>query len=403
MSENVIVLPGTRWQVPLIKRLKKEGYRVVVFDLYEDQPAYSFADEYRIIDILDKHKCLNVAKEYNPIAILSDECDIAVPTIAWMSKQLGKPSIGIEMSELYTNKYKMRIFAKENGFDIPKFYKCKTKKEAINIFNKLGKKMIIKPLDANSSRGVYSIEKKEDIEEYFDKSIIYSKQEKSVLLEEYIYGEEFSVDGIKIDSSYYTLGISKKNHYDYNENLDQSLIFSFEDPMYDYNLLRKTNREFVESTGITFGLTHAEYKYQNGKFYLIEIGARGGGNLISSIINYELTGIDSQKHLIEWAVKKNKKTEKICYRSDFQSRYAVLEFFDTRGVEGKIEEIKGESILKEYSEIKSYEFFFKVGDNIGKAKDAGTRFGYYIVCCSSKSHLDEIVTKVRSTIKIRVK
>lgn len=399
-TKNVIVLPGTRWQVPLVKKLKERGYYVIVFDLYENQPAYVYADEHQIVDILDKERCLEIAKRYQPVAVLSDECDIAVPVIAWISEQLGRPSIGLEMAELYTNKYKMRLFSKEHGGAVPVFYKCTTQEEALLAFKEFGNKMIMKPLDANSSRGIFSIEREQDIIRHFDESIHFSKSEKSVLIEEYITGEEFSVDGFKFGSEYFTLAISKKFHFLHNENLDKSLIFTYNDPEYDYDLLRRENKKYVEATGLTFGLTHAEYKYRNGKYYLIEIGARGGGNLISSVVVPNLSGINTQEYLIDWAtgISDRRKTPQLI--SDHKYRCAVLEFFDIDVEEGVIKEITGTEVLEEERSVKSYSFFYSAGDHIRKAKDGGSRFGYYIVCSESEEQLKRVTDKIRNTVKI---
>ena len=52
--------------------------------------------------------------------------------------------------------------------------------------------------------------------------------------------------------------------------------------LYDYDRLREVNNRFVELSGLPFGFTHAEYRYENGEFYLLEIGARGGGGLLSA-------------------------------------------------------------------------------------------------------------------------
>ena len=263
---TVIVLPGTKWQIPLINKLKKRGFKVIVFDYYENQPAYKYADGYEIVNILDKEKVYELAQKYKPIAVMSDECDIATPTIAWVSEQMEKPSIGVELAALYTDKFRMREFMKNNGFATPIFYKCTTVNEAIQKFKSFGEKMIIKPLDGNSSRGVFSIESEEDIKNHFNKAMSYSKVEKSVLLEEYIEGDEFSIDGIMTNQKYYSLAISHKKHYSYNENLDQELIFKYRDEKYNYDLLRRTNEEYVKKTKLPFGLTHAEYKYRDGKF-----------------------------------------------------------------------------------------------------------------------------------------
>lgn len=151
------------------KKLKPRGYYVVVLDLYQTQPTY--ADDYRIVNILGKKKCLSIAKEFHAAAIMSDECDIAIPTIVWISEKLKKPSIGIDMAELYTNKYKMRLFCRDKGFNHPAFYKCGSLSEALNVYKEFGSKMIMEPLDANSSREVFSVKSEKDIVNFFDESL----------------------------------------------------------------------------------------------------------------------------------------------------------------------------------------------------------------------------------------
>ncbi|MBQ2901196.1 MAG: ATP-grasp domain-containing protein [Agathobacter sp.] len=400
MSKNIIVLPGTKWQIPLVQKLKRRGFNVIVFDFYENQPAYKYADGYRLVDILDKERVLELAKEYNPVAVMSDECDIATPTIAWVSEQLGKPSIGMEMAELYTDKYKMREFSKENGLVAPAFYKCYTMETAIENFKAFGGKMIMKPLDGNSSRGVFSVECETDIITNFEQSIKYSKKEKCVLLEEYIEGEEFSIDGIMTEHGYYSMALAKKKHYEDNENLDQELIFKYKDEEYDYDLLRKTNQEYVEKTGLKFGLTHAEYKFQNGNFYLIEIGARGGGNLISGCINPNLTGIESQECLIDWATGYEIKEDHCTYIDNYREKCAILSFFDVGQQHGIITKIEGIEFLENEECIKSFYFDYKIGDTVRKVEDGGNRFGYYIACCDSLEELEQLKVKVTDTVKI---
>lgn len=399
-KKTVVVLPATRWQIPLVKRLKIRGYRVVVFDLYENQPACKYADDSCIVDILDKERVLQLARENHAEAIMSDECDIATPTIAWVSERLGKPSIGIKLAELYTNKFAMRVFGASHGFDTPMFYKCPNIDSAVQAFQKVGRKMIMKPLDSNSSRGIYSICSEQDISKYFDKSLSYSKTEKAVLLEEYIDGEEFSIDGLKVGNKFYPLAISQKIHFPYNENLDQALIFTYDGNGYDYDLLRETNERFVMESDLAFGLTHAEYKFSDGKYYLIEIGARGGGNLISSIINPFMTGIETQELLIDWALGNGVNSENINYTDNIKCKCSWLHFFDTKGKEGILKEIKGIEILESCESIKSYHFFYDIGNTIGKAKDGGTRLGYCIVCCESFEELQKIQKLVNESVEI---
>ena len=173
---NIIILAGTKWQIPLINKVKSEGYGAIVFNLYEDSPAFKYADEYRVVDILDVEKCYELSKEFNPIAIMSDECDIATPSVALLSEKLGLRSIGKDKAELYTNKYKMREFCRFHQFGTPVYCKCSTKEEALEFFNLHNLKMIMKPLDSNSSRGIYTIKQAEDIVRSFENSVGFSKK-----------------------------------------------------------------------------------------------------------------------------------------------------------------------------------------------------------------------------------
>lgn len=395
----VLVLAGTKWQIPLIQKLKKKGCKVIVFNSLPDSPAFEYADEFCIVDILDHEECLRLAMKYTPDAIMSEECDIAIPAVTFLSEKMGLISIGSDMGELYTNKFKMRLFGKEHGFNTPSFYKCNTLEEALKIFRFFGKKMILKPMDANSSRGVYSVTCEKDIRLHFGDTISFSKIEKSVLLEEYIDGTEFTVDGIKTEKGHISLAISEKKHYAYNENIASVLYFSHENSKYNYKKLRNVNDRFVELSGLPFGLTHAEYKYKDGIFYLIEIGARGGGNLISSHIVPLISGVDTYDYLIDKTLGKICK-ETMTISKKFWKRCAILNFFDTEGKEGIVKEIHGEKYLKECKNIIDYCISCKEGDRIVNAKDDSKRIGYYIAYGENKQELENIINQIKKVFQI---
>ena len=400
-KETVIVLAGTKWQIPLVKKLKEKGYKVVVFNLLPDSPAFSYADAYHIVDILNYEACLKAAAEYAPNAFMSDECDIAVPPVAYLSEKMGLISIGTKMSKLYTNKYEMRVFGQKHGFDTPAFFKCDIIDEAIQTFRAFGKKMIMKPMDANSSRGVYSIACEKDIAEHFADTVGFSKTEKSVLLEEYIEGTEFTVDGIKTERGHISLAISEKRHYAYNENIACSLYFSYKNDRFDYEKLRSINDRFVELSGLPFGLTHAEYKYRKGKFYLIEIGARGGGNLISASIVPLVTGVDTYDYLIDKSLGKKCK-EEISILKEYQERCAILKFFDVGIAEGIVKEIRGKEYLNKNRNIVEYAIYCKEGDRIVNAADDSKRIGFYIAYGEDRKELDAVIHETEQAFQIIV-
>ena len=300
---KIMVIAGGEWQCPIVQTAKSMGHTVICSNLYEDSPAFTYADVGEVADVLDREKNLWIAKKYKPDAVLTDQSDIAVPTVAYVAEQMHLKGIGEEKAELFTNKYKMREFCEKHGFPSPVCYHCTDYREAEEALKKLGR-AIIKPLDSQSSRGIYIIDSPEQLKEVFEKSMSYSNNEKAVLVEQYIEGTEFTVDGVKTASGYQVTAISRKNHFSYNPNVANELLFSWKDADYDYKELEELNIEMVTEMGLPFGMSHAEYKYMDGKYYLIEIAARGGGTKISSDIVPFMSGVNSNAKYINMLLGK---------------------------------------------------------------------------------------------------
>ena len=400
-QKKIILLPGSALQLPLIKRLKEKGYYVISFHPSHEFPTKEYSDEYRVVDILDKETCLEYAKEINPDIILSEECDIAMPTIAYLSKELSLPSLSIEDASLYTDKSLMRDFCKKNGIASPDYCKCYQKEDAIGFFRKVNCKCILKPLDSNCSKGVFIVNTEEDLDTYWDETISFSKCSKAVLIEQYIEGTEFTIDGVVTINGHKSLAISEKRHYDYNPNIAYELFFSNHNEEFDYNELRRINDYFVNSSTLPTGFfTHAEYKCKNGKFYLIEIGARGGGNYISSDIVPVISGVDNYELMINTLVEGNLDDNVIC-NNNSKDICAVLYFFDVP-VSGQVKDIYGLDILQNNPNVLRYELRFKVGEIISRAKNDSARVGYYIAYAENQKALREMMDKINNTFKIIV-
>lgn len=401
MGKRILLLPGTKWQLYLAEKIKKRGYCLYVVDPSADAPCRKYADKFLQSDIFDKVK-IDKFIEQNPIdAVISDECDIATPVIARIGEKFSLSTIGVELARLYTDKYKMREFCGKNGLKCPEFKLCKTKEDAVLFMKKLNRPIIIKPIDCNASKGVYTVKNEEEIEKYFPETLSYSRVEKAVLAERYIEGIEFTIDGIKTPSAHYTLAISEKKHFKHNSNIADELLFSYKNEKFDYGKLRETNDKYILKSALPFGFTHAEYKYENGDFYLIEIAARGGGNMISSVISQYMSGYDTYDYLIDCALGKIEET-KFEINEQLRNRTAVLKFFHTPQGGGKVKKIHGLDYLDTESDIKEYALNFRVGDIIQNCVSDSARIGYYIACSETMEELNDVMNNVEKKFEIEI-
>lgn len=399
--KRLMIIAGGTWQVPIIQKVKSMGYEVINSNLYENSPGFEYADFTAVSDVRDKEKNLKIAKKYQVDGVLTDQSDIAVPTVAYVAGEMGCASIGNEMAELFTNKYRMRDFCHKHGFEVPEYRLCESVEDAISFFNELNKKVIIKPLDSQSSRGVFTIETVEELKEKFQITQSYTSTQNMVLIERYIEGTEFTIDGIVVNHKHHSLAISEKAHFEYNKNIASKLFFSYENKKFDYEYLRNINDALVNKTQLPFGITHAEYKYEDSKFYLIEIAARGGGTKISSHIVPYMSGVDNYKYLIQSALG-----EEISDNIEFKlteeqkKKCAVLEFLDIESHGKAITAIAGVDEIMKIPEVKDFGLEFKVGDVVEKAEDDRSRVGYFIVCASTKEKVIEVSNKIKGLLKI---
>ncbi len=399
--KKIMVVAGGTWQVPLIKKIKEMNYQVVNSNLYEDSIGFKYADETFVADVKNIKANIECANKFQVDAVVTDQTDIAVPTVAAVAEAIGSRTIGVDKAQLFTNKFKMREYCQESGFNAIQYRLCEEVEDALEFYETLGKTIIIKPLDAQSSRGVYVIHSKEELVEKFEQSKMFSSDGKYVIAERYIQGTEFTIDGVMVGGKHYTTAISEKAHYDYNPTIAKSLLFTYDNDRFDYQQLRKQHDELIDSTGLSFGLTHAEYKFENGEFYLIEMAARGGGTKISSDISPYVSGVDSYEILINDVLEN--KVEEVNYEKIAQNKEkcAILEFLDIESNGKAITSIMGQEEIRNIPEVIEFQLEFKAGDIIQKAEDDRSRVGFYIICAESRDRLEEVRVAIKETLQIK--
>lgn len=397
--KKILVLPGTQWQVPLIEKIQEMGYQALVVNPDPNAQGMKVADQVLVSDIFDKERVIAFCRDQKIGAVMSDECDIAMNLVAELGKTFNVPTLDEESAALYTDKFLMREFSKKHGLRYPEYKFCKTVDDAVALLKEINRPIIIKPLDSNASHGVFKCTTEEEVRKHFDESMSFSRVEKSILAERFIVGTEFTIDGVKTPHGHYTMAISEKKHFAHNESIANELLFSHYNPKFDYDKLRATNDAFVMKSNLLFGFTHAEYKYEDGEFYLIEIAARGGGNMISSCITQYMTGYDTYRYLVECATG-NVHDEDFSLRPEYKDRAAVLKFFETPDGGGKVREIKGLDYIENEPDIKHYRLNFKIGDTIENALNDSVRIGFYIVCSEHMQKLREVINNVEKIFQI---
>ena len=388
MQKKILIIGGGEWQIPIIRKAKSMGYYVINTNLYENSPGFEFADQVAVVDVLDLEHNLKIAKKHQVDAVVTDQSDIAVKTVAYVAEKMALVGVSIDIAELYTNKYRMRKELKAEGLSQVNFKLCHSFDEALAFLYEY-KKIVIKPIDSQSSRGVFVIESALQLKEFLPKTISFSQQA-GFLAEEFIEGAEITVEGFKpINGRHKSLAVSQKSHIE-NTCIANSLIYKQYHKFIHAESIEKINDMMFSR--LPFGITHVEYKVNRTGVYLIEAAIRGGGTNISSDIIPLVSGVDVNELLLKSLFN----NDQVQIESKSNRGACALVFFEV--LPGKVVLVEGESYLKKYAQSYSLP---RIGQVLAVPTDDRSRAGFFIVGADNDAQLSIKVDTILEKVKIK--
>lgn len=390
MKKTLLVITGSSWQIPIITKAKEMGIRVLVTDRSPNAPAFGLADGTLIADSFAKETILEWAKSNKISGVISEQTDVGVTTAAYISENLGLPGISYEASQAATNKHIMREVCRDAGVPIPRFEKAVTLDEATNAAASIGYPIVIKPTDAQASRGVAKVWKAEDLPYWFNNAKKHSTSG-VLLVEEMLEGCESSVEAFNSNGKITTLGICDKTKCPPPHSFDVQLIYPGRFSQAVLEELENVNMKVIKAIGITHGFSHAEYIVTNRGVKLLEIAARGCGSGVATTLLPAMTGIDLISCRIRQALGDNPRLElpKLV-------KYGILEFLLLP--EGKLTQLSGISAAKQVPGVIALGFKYGIGDIIQPPKSGDQRPGYFHAVADSHAELLKISAQVKAAI-----
>ncbi len=204
-KKKLLILGASEMQLPIISRAKELNHYTIVADYNPNAAAFEYADEELVVSTNDTNTLLQIAKDKRIDGILTTS-DFPVRTVAIICDTLGLSGPTIDASVLCTDKYKLRQHLKECGFKVPRFNAVNSKETLydINYYP-----CVIKPVDSSGSRGVKKVNNIEELIDAYSYSIGNSRNG-SVIVEEYIDGDEYSVETLTQKNKTHIIGITEK-------------------------------------------------------------------------------------------------------------------------------------------------------------------------------------------------
>ena len=153
---KALVLCGGIPQIALIKDLKNRGITTILADMNEKVGARAYADKFYPVSVLDVEAVKNLAILEKVDFLITVCADQVLQVVAQISEELGLPCyIDFETAVNVSKKsYMKEIFAKNN---IPSSKHVIMESFDESKIKELNYPLIVKPVDAYSSRGVRKV------------------------------------------------------------------------------------------------------------------------------------------------------------------------------------------------------------------------------------------------------
>lgn len=398
--KKIMILGASILQLPAIRKAKEMGLQVIAVDM--DENAIGFKEEgiiCEVISTIDSRKILEAAKKHNIDGIMTLASDMPMRSVAIVAKEMGLVGISEQTALKATNKAEMRQCLKECGVPIPQFFRVSSKEEyekAIHFFRTTQLKCIVKPADNSGSRGVDLLSDLSD-EELISRAYEYSKSYSrggDIIVEEYMEGPEVSVETLSVDGECHIIQITDKltTGAPYFVEMGHSEPSALPE---DVKIrISEVASAAVKAIGIANGPSHTEIKVTKDGPKIVELGARLGGDNITTHLVPLSTGVDMVECCIKIALGERPNMDKK-FSLGSAIRYLKADI-------GMISEINGAEIAESMRGIKQISIVHDVGEHSKEIKSSVDRIGFVIAQDKTaeeavndcKLAMDKIVIKV---------
>lgn len=398
MSKKLLVLAAGILQLPIIKRAKEMGCYVIAADGDPNAMGFAYADKAICANIVSEDEMLKIAMEEKVDGVIHPCSEVSMAVMGRINEEMGLSGITREQAIKATNKHLMRQAFESYGAPSPLSILTESAEHAWTIFDTdFSGNGILKPSRNSGSRGISKIHKGISKEEFID---LYSialneSRDKSVLIEQFVEGPEFSVEIIVWDNVVNVLAVTDKKTTGAPHFVELGHNQPSRFPKDVVALVTDAAVTGVKALGVNACACHAEVKVQDGKAYLMEVGARMGGDFISTVLTRLSSGVD----MIAAAVNCALGIEPDLQPADNGAGVCIRYFTPKPGV---LFDIKNAEVLKHPSVFDSA-IYCKVGDVVHDVTSSLCRCGHVIVTAETADEAVELAEELISSVEFETK
>lgn len=371
--KKIMILGASILQLPAIQEAINMGLQVIAVDMNPNAIGFEEIGVCQeVVSTIDIPAVIEVAKKHKVDAVLTLASDMPMRTVAAVARELGLVGISDEAAIKATNKFEMRKSLAAHGVPVPNFFCVSSVEEYKKVLAEVRYPFIVKPADNSGSRGIVKIEEGDDFSQVLEAYTysLASSRNGDVVVEEYMDGSEVSVEALAIDGNVYVIQITDK----LTTGAPHFVEMGHSQPS---NLPDKTIKEIKRITvaankaiGIENGPSHTEIIITNEGPKIVEIGARLGGDCITTHLVPLSTGVNMVKCCIKIALGENVDIKQL------HNKGAAIRYFAPKP--GRVKAILGIEDALKIEGVEQVSIVHGVGERVTEIIDSSSRMGFVI-------------------------
>lgn len=389
--KRLFIIGASVLQVPAIRKAKEMGLYVAVADYNPNAVGIPLADEYYNVSTIDEEGVYQAAKEFKADGIMTLATDMPMRSLAYACEKL----------DLVGLAYDSAVKATDKGEMIKTFEAAKVEHPWYQIIPGGTKPtpgtftfpLITKPTDNSGSRGVMLVHNEAELAEALNYSSENGRRG-DVIMEEYMQGPEVSVEVMVSHGVPHVLQITDKlttgapHFVEMGHSQPSRLPEDAQDAILDL-----ANRAAL-SVGIQNGPAHVEIILTKDGPKMVELGARMGGDCITTHLVPLSTGIDMVSNTIRIALGEEPDLNQKLWKG------SAIRYFNAP--HGVIREISGAGEAEKLDGVQEITFVKQVGDTVGDIGSSTDRVGFVIAQAESAEEAVKVCERVLQMVKIVV-
>ncbi|WP_242872787.1 ATP-grasp domain-containing protein [Merdimonas faecis] len=373
MQKKIMILGASILQLPAIEKAKEMGLDVIAVDMNPKAVGFKVSGVVKeVISTIDTPAIVEAAKKNQIDGIMTLATDMPMRSVAAVAKEMGLIGIDADTALKATNKAVMRKALQESGVPIPKFYKVTNEEEYMEAVKNFTVPFIVKPADSSGSRGIYEVQDIKDqkiIKEAYEYCKPFSRVG-DVVVEEYMSGPEVSVETLSINGECHVIQITDK----LTTGAPYYVEMGHSQPT---RLGKDTVRKIKEvakaankAIGIKDGPSHTEIIVTSEGPKIVELGARLGGDCITTHLVPLSTGVNMVECCIRIALGEKPDIE------PKWNRGSAIRYFEQHA--GVVKNIEGVEEAEKVSGVKQISIVHGIGEEVTEINSSGARIGFVI-------------------------